>query len=115
MLIFDLEKFDSQRVYLLKARIGNIKDSIALDIYCSHRGRRYSDNERIARIVLGYIIKDAMEDKEYEINYDKANAMFISLDTNQIDPYIERAIHESAGADFYYAFEKEWEWIFLKT
>ena len=47
-------------------------------------------------------------DQDYQMNYKAANSKFLSLDTTQIDPYIERAVQESAGADFYYTFEKEY-------
>jgi len=107
MLIFDIKKFDEQRVYLLQGRIGSIKDFLPLDPEWSHKGSRYNDNERISRLVLGYIIEETL-DQDKNRNYKAANSKFLSLDTNQIDPYIHKAVQEAADADFYYTFEKEY-------
>ena len=106
MLVFNLEKFDNQRFYLLQGRIENIKDSIGLNEYWSYRGTRYSDSERIAKMILGYIIEET-ENQDQTRNYEAANSKFLSLDTYQIDPYIEKAVRESASADYFYKFEKE--------
>jgi len=107
MLIFDIKKFDEQRVYLLQGRIKNIKNSVKLDPEWSHKARRFGDDSRIAQILLGYIIEETL-DQDGERNFKAANSKFLSLDTHQIDPYIERAVQEAADADFYYTFEKEY-------
>ena len=104
MILFDITKFDSQKVYLLQGRIGNIKDSVELNADCFCKGIRYNDNERISRLVLGYIIGS----EKGVIDYESANANFLSLNTTQIDPLIYRAVYEAAESDFYYEFEKEW-------
>ncbi len=107
MLFFDVKEFDEQRVYLVQGRIGNIKESVSLDQDWSYKGRRYKDNERIARLLLGYLIQETL-DQNGDRNYKAANSKLLSLDTHKTDPYIIRAVKESAGADFYYKFEKEW-------
>jgi len=102
------EKIDQQRYYLLQGRIGQIKDSIVpedTDWYL--RGWRYNDNERIAYMIIGDIVKET-KDQDGHHNYEAANAKFISMDTHQIDVYIKKSVLESASADHWYAFEKEW-------
>ena len=107
MLIFDMNNFDEQRFNLLVGRIANTKNSVKLFLGDSCEGRRYNDNKRIARMLLGYIVEETV-DQDGTRNYKAANSKFLSLDTHQIDPYIEKAVQESAGADFHYKFEKEW-------
>ena len=109
MLIFDIAKFDEQRLYLLVARIKNTKKKYNTDNlddwYCE--GSRYYDNERIVRMLCGYLV-DETRNLDGSTNYKAANSKFISMDTSQIDPYIKKAVLESASADYYYKFEKDW-------
>lgn len=105
MYITNITKYDSYMVSLLVARIGNTKPDYDSDIAKDDsllKGRRYNDNERIARMVLGNIYA--------EVGFDeaKANAKFISLNSTEMQPYIKAAIIESASADHYYTFEKQW-------
>ena len=107
MLFFNESNFDNQRFNLLQGRIENTKDSVELDPEWSYKGMRYSDDERITRMILGYIIKETA-DQNGDYNYEAANSKFLSLDIHQIDPYITKAVKESAGADYYYKYEKDW-------
>ena len=106
MLVININKFNERTLSLLVDRIGQNKDSITLegDLYT---GRRYCDNERIARMICGYIVEETY-DQNRTINYEAANSKLVSMDTHQIDPYIEKAVIESASCDFYYMFEKDW-------
>ncbi len=111
MLILDREKLetqiDQQRYYLLQGRIKQTKDSIELDPHYSEKGRRFHDDERIAYMIMGYIV-DETRDSNGQSNYTAANLKFLSMDTNKIDIYIDKAVKESAGADYYYTYEKEY-------
>ena len=109
MIIFDYEQFDQEKVYLLIGRIKNTKSLYDNDLnpHWSEKGRRYYDDERISRMVLGYILEKTA-DKPFKFNIEKANSKFLSMDTHEIDPYIKKAVIEAAEADYYYTYEKEW-------
>lgn len=106
MVLTDLSKFDSYMFNLLLNKIKNTKSQYDADLAKEEsvlKGRRYSDDERIARMVVGDIYAQCGFD------YEKANEKFVSLNSNDIEPYIKAAILDSASADYYYTYEKQWD------
>jgi hypothetical protein len=105
MILTDLSKFDSYMFNLLVHKIKNTKSQYDADIAAddmSMKGYRYNDDQRIARIVIGNIYG------ECGFDYEKANAKFISLNSIEIEPYIKAAVLDSASADHWYTYEKQW-------
>lgn len=103
MTIVDTTKFDSYHFSLLVAKIKNTKESYDLsdsDTYL--KGSRYNDNDRIARMVVGNIYAEVKMDLEV------AKAKFLSLNSVDIEPYIKQAVLDSASADHWYTYEKQW-------
>jgi hypothetical protein len=105
MILTDKSKFDAYAFNLLLHKIKNTKSQYDADIAAddmSMKGNRYNDDERIARMVIGDIYG--------EVGYDyvKANAKFISLNSIEIEPYIKAAVLDSASADHWYTYEKQW-------
>jgi len=111
MLILDKSQFDSkidkQRLNLLIGRIKNIKNTFELIEGVHYRDSRFEDDSRIAYMIIGDIVEET-RNEDGSHNYEAANSKFISMNTSEIHPYIERAVLDSAGADFYYKFEKDW-------
>ena len=90
---------------LLTAKITNTKDQYDSHIASDNmmmKGSRYNDDARIARMVIGIFYAESGYD------YEKANAKFISLNSVEMEPYIKRAVLESASSDYYYTNEKQW-------
>lgn len=105
MVLTDISKFEPYMFNLLLHKIKNTKsqyDSAISSDGEALKGTRYNDDERIARIVVGIIFS------ENNFDYDKANAKFISLDSAEMEPYIKRAVLESANADYHHAYEKQY-------
>lgn len=106
MIVVDVSKFDQQRFYLLTHKIKNTKsqyDQLIEEDDMAMKGRRYNDDERIARMVVGKIYG--------ECNYDieEAKKKFLALNSTDIEPYIKYAVLDSAGADHWYTYEKRWD------
>jgi hypothetical protein len=105
MIVTDISKFDAYRFNLLTHKIKNVKSDYDSDIADQSeylKGSRYRDDDRIARMVVGYFFAEAGFD------YEKANANFLALNSTEILPYIKKAIKESASADYHYTYEKQW-------
>jgi len=105
MTVIDINNFDTYRFNLLVAKIANVKADYDADLVDQNeflKGYRYNDNDRIARMILGDIYS--------ECGYDaaKANSKFLSLDSTQMLSYIKKAVLESASADHWYTYEKQW-------
>lgn len=98
----DLSKFDSARFYLLTFKVKDTKANYELNDFDHLRGSRYNDDNRIARMVLGEIFTECNGD------YAEANKKFLSLNSEEIEPYIKNAVLDSASADYYYTYEKVW-------
>jgi hypothetical protein len=99
---FKVDKFDSEKRYLLLHRIKNTKESVVLDIYTQEKGMGYHDDDRLVRKVLRYIYMNQ------DFNYEAANNLFIKMSTHDIDPVIEKAINDAGYSDYYYRYEKEY-------
>lgn len=105
MILTDKSKFDAYMLSLVVAKIKNTKHEYDADLAKEEwalKGRRYNDDERIALMVIGQVYG------ECNFDYVQANAKFISLDSIQIKTYIKKAVLESASADYYYTYEKQW-------
>ena len=105
MILTDVTKFDAYRFTLLVAKINNIKSEFDLELADTEtylKGYRYNDNQRIARMVIGDIYA------ECEFNLEKANQKFLSLNSEETVPYIKKSILDSASADHWYTYEKQW-------
>lgn len=105
MILVNIDEFDKQRFYLLTHKIKNIKSQFDVDLDkqdWAMKGRRYSDDERIARMVIGDLYVDCNFDLE------AAKSKFLSFNSFEIEPYIKNAVLESASADYYYTYEKDW-------
>lgn len=105
MTIVDTTKFDAYRFSLLVAKIKNVKadfDSILADNETYLKGYRYNDNDRIARMVVGDIYG------ELKFDLEAAKAKFLALNSEEIMPYIKKAVLDSASADHWYTYEKQW-------
>lgn len=105
MVIVDKSKFDAERLYLLEHKIKNTKHLYDADLEKEDwalKGSRYNNDARIAMMVVGNIYA------ECEFDHEKANAKFLSLNSTEIEPYIKKAIIESASADYYYTYEKQY-------
>ena len=104
MVVVDKSHFDAYSFNLLFWKIKNTKSQYDTDLEGSEaiKGVRYRDDDRIARMVLGYIFTECGFDPSY------ANKKFISLNSIDIEPYIRQAILESARADCHYLQEKKY-------
>ena len=105
MFITDISKFDTHRLTLLVFKIQNTKaqyDDAIANTNEFLKGSRYKDDSRIARMILGDIYAESGSD------HVKANAKFLSLNSIEIEPYIKKAVMDSASADYYYTYEKQW-------
>ncbi len=105
MIVTDISKFDASRLTLLVFKIKNTKagyDSAISDTSEYLKGSRYNDDARIARMILGDIYG------EMKFDVEKAAAKFLSLNSIEIEPYIKKAVLESASADYHYTYEKQW-------
>ena len=104
MVLTDLTKFDKQRFDLLVYKIKDTKAKYDSEMNSDEhlKGYRYNDNERIARMILGYFYAES------QFNYDVANKKFLSLNSTEIETYIQKAVLESASADHWYTYEKQW-------
>ena len=107
MVVISVTNFDQDKFYLLKHKIKETKsqyDSL-LEAQPNEylKGSRYEDNSRLANMVLGDLYQ------ECDYSYPEANKLFLSLTSVEIEPYIRKAILESASADYYYKFEKNWD------
>lgn len=105
MILTDKSKFDAYMLNLVIAKIKNTKHEYDADLEKEEwalKGSRYNDDERIALMVIGQIYG------ECGFDYTKANAKFISLSSIEIESYIKKAVLESASADYYYTYEKQW-------
>ena len=106
MFLTDITKFESYMFNLLLHKIKNTKnqyDSIISSDDASLKGSRYNDDQRIARMIVG----DIFAESDYD--YVVANARFISLNSVEIEPYIRKAVLESARADYHYTHEKQYD------
>lgn len=109
MILVDINNFDQQRFYLLTHKVNMTKDSY-LEVKSgetSHKselmyGSRTQDSDRIARMIVGDIYAECKYDLE------KAKSRFLSLTSTEIEPYIKKAVLESASSDYWYSYEKEW-------
>ncbi len=105
MVLVDKDKFDKQRFYLLTHKIKQIKsqyDSAIESDDMSMKGRRYNDDDRIARMVVGDIYS------ECKFDIESAKKKFLALNSIEIEPYIKAAVIDSAGADHWYTYEKNY-------
>jgi len=105
MVVVNVAEFDTQRMTVLVAKIANTKsqyDSDLTDSETYYKGYRYADNKRIAYMIVGDIYAECKFDLE------AAKAKFLALNSTEIEPYIKKAVLESASADNWYAFEKQW-------
>ena len=104
MLCVSSKEFDQQRLYLVVGKIKETKPSYDgfLETNEHHKGRRYNDDERIGQVLLSFIFEECGFDLE------KSRSRFLSLNSQEIEPYIKKAILESASADYYYTYEKDW-------
>ena len=80
MVVVDKSHFDAYSFNLLFWKIKNTKSQYDTDLEGSEaiKGVRYRDDDRIARMVLGYIFTECGFDPSY------ANKKFISLLKNKI-------------------------------
>lgn len=112
MVLVNVKEFDQHKFYLLTHKIKNTKFEV-LDM--PHKetqeydhndwkmmGSRYRDDERIARMVIGDIYA------ANNMNLEKAKKAFLAMSSVEIEPYIKKAVNESASADYWYTFEKEY-------
>lgn len=109
MIIVSKKEFDQHKLYLLIHKIKQTKDQY-LDMGPDEDsptedlryGYRVKDDERIAKMVLGYIYRDS--------NYDieKAKKAFLQISSIDIEKYIRDAVKDSASADHWYTYEKEY-------
>lgn len=105
MTVTNITQFDAYRLNLLVAKIKNVKADYDADIADQNefmKGRRYNDDDRIARLILGYLYTETGSD------HVRANAKFLSLDSIEILPYIKKAVLESAKGDYWYEYEKQY-------
>ena len=105
MTVININDFDQYRFSLLVAKIKNVKAEYDVDLQDADtysKGYRYNDNDRIARMVLGFLYAETF------YNGVKANEKFLSLNSEEILPYIKKAVLDSASADHYYTYEKQW-------
>lgn len=104
MTVVNINEFDSYRFSLLEAKIGQVKssfDHLITNTYEYLKGSRYKDNNRIARFILGEIYTECGFDSK------KANQKFLSLNSEEMMPYIQKGVLDAASADYYYTYEKQ--------
>ena len=105
MTLVNVKEFDTYRFSLLVAKIQNTKAQFDADLEDSQtylKGYRYKDNERIARFILSKIYDETKWDIE------AAKAKFLSLNSEEIMPYIKLGVLDAASADYHYTYEKQW-------
>lgn len=104
MTITDITKFDKQRFDLLVYKIAQTKANYQSLMKSDEHlmGYRYNDNDRIARMIIGYFYSEAGCD------YVVANSNFLKLNSNEIEAYIKKAVLDSAAADYWYTYEKQY-------
>jgi len=108
MLLIDIEKFDENKRDMVEDRIADIKHTVSLNNDCEFKGRRYSDNKRMVYMICGVIAGELPNNSDGRYDYNTANDIFVKMDTYQLDRYIKKIVKESASADYYYMFEKDW-------
>lgn len=101
-----IEDFDQYRVGLVLFKINEMKDSLVSEetnhIDWIYKGIRFNDNKAILVRLLSKIHLEEKSDLE------KTKAKFLSLNSEEIVPYIKWAVLDAASADYYYTFEKDW-------
>jgi hypothetical protein len=105
MILTDISKFDQERLTLLTYKIKETKanyDAYLADTDSYLKGSRYNDDARIARMVVGNIYG------ECKFDHVEASKKFLSLNSIEIEPYIKAAVLDSASADHWYTYEKQW-------
>lgn len=103
MVLVNVQEFDQYRFSLLVAKIKNIKEQFDVSDSSQYlKSSRYNDNERIARMVVGNIYA------EMNYNLEAAKSKFLQLNSEEIVPYIKTAVLDSASADHWYTYEKQW-------
>lgn len=102
MVLVDVEQFDQQRFYLLTHKIKQIKESLIDFSAMKMKGRRYRDDERIARMVVGEIYR------ECDFDLEKAKVRFVAMSSAEIEPIIKFCANDAANADYWYTYEKQW-------
>jgi hypothetical protein len=104
MVLVDINQFDQQRFYLLVNKVKLTKSNYdSLMNEGEHlKSRRYNDDDRIARMIVGDIYAEC----KYDI--EAAKKKFLALNSIEIEPYIKSAVLESASCDYYYTYEKDW-------
>lgn len=108
MVLVDYREFDSHKFYLLIHKIKQNKkhySHLAPDQIEDHdkmlfHGPRYSDNERIARMVVGEIYKSN------DFNIEKANKAFLAMNSVDMESIIIDCVNDSAAADYWNIYEK---------
>ena len=66
-----------------------------------HKGRRYCDNERVLKVIVGEVTS--------LIGEDKVNEYFSNVPVEELNMWIDESLRCSGSADYYYTFEKEWD------
>jgi len=104
MMLTDLKKLDKQRFSLLVFKIKATKQNYVQFMNENEhlQGSRFNDDNRIARMILGYFYGEA------KMDYVIANQNFLLTDSQAIETYIKKAVLESASADHWYTNEKAW-------
>ena len=105
MKLIDSTVFDQNRLYLLQYKIKTIKSQYDGQLQSNEhfKGIRYNDNVRISHMILGDIYLECNSD------VSAAKNKFLSLNSTAIQPYIEKAVLDSASADYWYENEKDWD------
>lgn len=109
MVSVDITQFDQDKLTLLKGKIDFMKENIIelADGEVDHRlmimrGSRFDNSERIARTVVGKLYAKCKFDIEL------AKKMFLEISSLDIEPFIIDSVKESASADYYYNYEKDY-------
>ena len=66
-----------------------------------HKGRRYCDNERLLKVIVGEVTS--------LIGKDKVNEYFSNVTVEDFNMWIDESLRYSGSADYFYTFEKEWD------
>jgi len=95
-----IDHFDKQRLHLVMHKIEDMKGNCYDRFVENHsfevfRGNTYNDNKKILFILLKFIFEEC----DYDI--EKANSYFLSLDSQQIEPYIVMSIKQAAEIDYW--------------
>jgi len=116
MILVNVEEFDKERLYLLTHKIKLNKEEYIeftpedrdwTGVDTDHtnmtmKGRRYNDDERIARMVVGEIYGKC------NFNLEEAKKMFLALSSTEMEPIIKYCVNDAAESDYWYTYEKEW-------